>query len=115
VLRTILAEFQGLDSAYMPLVVYQVLNGVAAGALSPEQVKQALRDAYDQCRRAASSERGLYSPVAFLAKTMTACLQNQAFVSWLAEDSAAPAPSFATHPAARHAASDPGPGRRMLS
>ncbi len=72
--------FRSLHPDLLPIVLHQVLRDVWVGDLSDEQIKQALRDCYDMCERAAGGERGLYSPMAFVRSRLILCLENQALL-----------------------------------
>jgi hypothetical protein len=79
-LLTILGAFQELHPDLLPIVVYRVLKESWFGELTDEEVKQALRDCYDQASRGLQVREGSYglqSPSAFVASRLKLCLENQ--------------------------------------
>lgn len=105
-LRTVLGAFRDLHPDLLPIVVYKVLDEAWFGELNEEQIRQALRDAYDLSERGLA--RGeLNSPSAFVASKVKLSLENQALLSRIAPEGMPTVESSAPLPEARPSATSP--------
>ncbi len=93
-LLTVMGAFQELHPDLLPIVVYRVLKDAWFGELTSDEIKQALRDAYDMAERGLvprEGSSGLQSPSAFVAARLRLCLENQALLVQLGCRDSSPA------------------------
>lgn len=72
-LRAVTKKFQALHPDLLPIVIVRAMRESWFGDLTPDQIKQALRDCYDMTARCEE----LFSPVNFVRNRMSLCLENQ--------------------------------------